>query len=76
LRLANTDKRYIQVSCIGSQKRLTTYCFDDDLVWCGCFKGDLKEFEAAVNETHENNEQYLKEYKGFINYINFLKNEQ
>ncbi len=36
LRYANLDKKYLQVSCIGSRKGMTTYCFDDDIVWCGC----------------------------------------
>lgn len=73
LREANTDKRYIQISCIGSQKRQTTYCFDDDIVWCGCFKGSLNEFEERVKEIHKDNEQYLKEYIGFIQYIKILQ---
>jgi hypothetical protein len=70
---ANIDKRYIQVACIGSSKRMTTYCFDDDVIWCGCFKGSLSEFELKVNESHANNNQYLKEYLGFINYVKSLK---
>jgi len=70
---ANLDKKYISVSCIGSSKRMTTYCFEDDIIWCGCFKGTLVQFETQVNETHENNEQYLKEYLGFINYLKSLK---
>ena len=73
LSYANLDKRYIQVSCIGSNKRMTTYCFEDDIIWCGCFKGTLKEFEEKVNETHANNAQYLKEYLGFISYVKSLK---
>lgn len=52
---------------------MTTYCFNDDIIWCGCFKGTLQEFENKVNETHKNNEQFLKEYLGAINYIKFLK---
>jgi hypothetical protein len=72
LSYANLDKRYIQVSCIGSAKRITTYCFDDNVIWCGCFKGSLQEFETKVNETHKNNERYLKEYLGAINYIKSL----
>jgi len=70
---ANLDKRYIQVSCIGSVKRMTTYSFEDDIIYCGCFKGSLDEFENQVNETHKDNEQYLKEYIGFINYLKSLK---
>ena len=70
---ANLDKRYISISCIGSAKRMTTYCFDDDIIWCGCFTGTLEAFEAKCKETHKNNEQYLKEYLGFINYLKSLK---
>ena len=70
---AETDKRYIQISCIGSAKRMTTYCFEDDRIWCGCFTGTLAEFEKSVNETHKDNAQWLKEYTGAINYIKSLK---
>ena len=73
LRFADLDKRYIQVTCIGSRKGMTTYCFDDDIVWCGCFKGTLKEFETKVKETHKDNKQYLAEYLGFIKYLEELK---
>lgn len=73
LRFANLDKRYIQISCIGSRKGLTTYCFDDDEILCGCFKGNLSEFEKQVNITHQNHQQYLNEYMGFINYIRGLQ---
>ena len=69
---ADTDKRYIVISCIGSRKDSTTYCFEDDVVWCGCFRGNLAEFEQAVEKTHVNNPQYLKEYTGAIHYIRSL----
>jgi len=52
---------------------MTTYCFEDDIIWCGCFKGNLEEFEAKCKITHASNEQYLKEYLGFINYLKSLK---
>lgn len=65
------SKRYIQVTSIGSAKRMTTYCFEDDTVWCGCFTGTLKQFEKQVKETHKE-PQYLKEYLGFITYIKSL----
>lgn len=29
---------------------------------CGCFRGDLKEFEAAVLKTHANDEEYKIQY--------------
>jgi len=73
LRYADLDKRYIQVACIGSRKGMTTYCFDDDIIWCGCWTGSLGEFTKRVKNTHKNNVQYLKEYLGFIKYIKSLK---
>ena len=75
LRLANLRKRYIQIACIGSRKDMTTYCFEDDIVWCGCWTGKLKDFEARVKETHRDNKQYLAEYLGFIKYVKGLKKE-
>lgn len=73
LSYAYLDKRYIQISCIGSSKGMTTYCFDDDFIWCGCFKGTLEGFEKECKSTHKNNPQYLKEYLGAIKYIKSLK---
>ncbi|MDR2911470.1 MAG: hypothetical protein LBV47_08955 [Bacteroidales bacterium] len=73
LRGANTDKRYISILCVGSRKGMTTYCFDTDTIWCGCFNGTLEEFKESVQCTHSNNPKYLKEYLGFISYIESLK---
>ena len=73
LRSADLDKRYIQIGRIGSEKRLTTYCFEDNIIWCGCFTGTLEEFEERVKETHANNKQYMQEYLGFIEYLKSLK---
>jgi hypothetical protein len=73
LSFAVTDKRYIVLSCIGSRKDSTTYCFDDDKIWCGCFTGTLDDFEQAVLETHADNSVWLKEYTGAIAYIRSLK---
>ena len=73
LRGAITDKKYIQVACIGSRRGITTYCFDDDIVYCGCFEGSLAEFESKVEDTHKYNPCCLKEYREFINYIKRLK---
>ena len=69
------SKRYIQISCIGSRKGMTTYCFDDDKIWCGCYTGTLAEFEKRVKEKHKDNKQYAKEYLGFIEYLKSLKEE-
>ena len=72
LSYAKTDKRYIQIGCIGSSKRVTTYCFEDDQITCGCFTGTLKEFEAECKKTHKYNKQYRNEYQGAIKYIKSL----
>ena len=69
---ADLDKRYIQLTRIGTRRGTTTYCFTDDIVWCGCFTGTLEEFEQTVNKTHGNNPQFLKEYTGAIQYIRSL----
>jgi hypothetical protein len=52
---------------------MTTYCFDEDVIFCGCFKGNLAEFENQVKITHKDNKQFLAEYLGFIEYIKNLK---
>ena len=70
---AKTDKRYIQIACIGSRKDITTYCLEDDKITCGCFGGTLAEFQTKVKATHKDNKQYLAEYKGFIEYLKPLK---
>ncbi len=56
---------------IGSRKDRTTFYYGKTekgmslQVVCGCFRGDLEEFEKAVLKTHADNdiyrEQYLKE---------------
>jgi len=73
LRGTKTDKRYVSITCIGSEKRITIYCFDDDIVWCGCYIGSLKEFKDKVETTHKDNPQYLKEYLNAIKYIESLR---
>lgn len=70
---AKTDKRYITISCIGSRKDTTTYCFEDDYILCGCFKGTLEQFEDKVKTTHAPDTVYYKEYIGAIAYIKSLK---
>jgi hypothetical protein len=70
---AKLPKKIVSISQIGSRKEMTSYCFDDDIIWCGCFTGTLQSFEDAVNKTHKDNPQYLKEYIGFINYLKSLK---
>jgi hypothetical protein len=70
---ANLDKKYIHISCIGSTKRQTTYCFEDNKIWCGCFIGTLQEFKVQVNKKHKNNPLYLCEYLSFIQLLENIK---
>ncbi len=73
LRWADLSSKIVSMLRIGSRKDMTTYNFDTDEIFCGCFKGTLKEFEAKVKETHKDNPQYLKEYLGAIKYFESLK---
>lgn len=56
LRSADLDKKYVQVSCIGSRKGITTYNTTDDNVLCGCWNnykgGTLKEFKERVENVY------------------------
>ena len=39
---------------------------------CGCFRGDLEEFEKAVLKTHANNEEYKIQYLKEIEKVKVL----
>jgi penicillin-binding protein-related factor A (putative recombinase) len=39
---------------------------------CGCFKGNLIDFENEVNKTHKNNPRWLAEYTKQIEIMKFL----
>ena len=63
--------RVLKIDRIGS-RRGCTYFFktlSEIYVRCGCFFGTIAEFEKRVNETHQNNEQYRKEYLEAIKYV-------
>ncbi len=55
---------------MGSRNAQTTvYWVKSDIqVVCGCFRGNLEEFENKVNETHGNNE-YGQEYNNYIDIV-------
>ena len=63
--------RVIKIDCIGSRKGCTYFfkTLSEIYVRCGCFFGTIAEFEAQVNKTHENNEQYKNEYLEAIKYV-------
>lgn len=62
--------RMLQISRIGSRGGCTYFWKHDKGIYvrCGCFSGDMEAFAAKVEETHKDNKQYLKEYRGAIAY--------
>ena len=61
-----SSKDYCAFQSFGSRNGITTFYRDKDggiFVECGCFQGNLKEFEAKVRKTHGHNKfgrEYLK----------------
>lgn len=73
LRFAELDKTYLVISMIGSVKRQTTYCVEDDKVCCGCFTGTMQEFYNKVLKTYPDTDNlHHKEYVGWIKYAKSL----
>ena len=62
--------RFVKIDRIGSRNGCTYFfkTLSNIYVRCGCFFGTIDEFEQKVKETHEHNEQYLKEYLEAIKY--------
>lgn len=58
----------------GSRKAVTTFCLKENLVFCGCFSGDLESFSAKVEKTHADNAKYLAQYRSMIAYFTALRN--
>jgi hypothetical protein len=49
---------------------MTTIYFTNKIhVVCGCYTGNLIEFELRVKEVHKDNTQYLNEYLEFIEMV-------
>ena len=58
-------RHILVIGPIGSRNDYTTFFYGKDekiYVRCGCFKGDIKEFTAKVEETHGDN-HHGKMYK-------------
>ena len=73
LRGADLPHKIVSVSCIGSSKRMTTFDTKNNIVWCGCFKGTIEEFEKRVEETHKSNAEHLKDYRAAIAFFKATK---
>ena len=62
---------YLCFKGLGSENRNTTFfkCKDGHIhVSCGCFSGNIEEFENKVKETHGDN-KYAKEYLACIQVV-------
>ena len=65
------DADYLYLKGLGSENRNTTFfkCKDGHIhVSCGCFSGNLSEFENKVKETHGDS-KYAKEYLACIEVV-------
>ena len=65
------DADYLCFKGLGSENRNTTFfkCKDGHIhVSCGCFSGNIEEFENKVKETHGDN-KYAKEYLACIQVV-------
>lgn len=63
---------YIVISPIGSRNDYTTFCHTKDgsiIVVCGCFQGNINEFEAIVKKVHGDN----KHGRAYMAAIQFVK---
>ena len=64
---ASLNKTYYQITHIGSRNATTTYCIEDDNVFCGCWNhyrgGTLEEFRKRIKSVYgENGETPNKKY--------------
>ena len=69
--LINSNNDYLCEQGLGSRNRSASFfkCKDGHIhVLCGCFSGNLDEFENKVKEEHGNS-KYAKEYLGFIEVV-------
>ena len=76
---ASLNKTYYQITHIGSRNATTTYCIEDDNVFCGCWNhyrgGTLEEFRKRVESVYgENGKTPNKKYYGqYIAAIEFFE---
>ena len=69
--LINSNNDYLCEQGLGSRNRSASFfkCKDGHIhVLCGCFSGNLDEFENKVKKEHGNS-KYSKEYLGFIEVV-------
>ncbi len=47
--------------------------FEDDIIDCGCWRGNLADFEKKVKATYKDNKRYLTEYLSAIKFFKEMK---
>ena len=73
-----SDPQKYTTGKIGSRNDQTTFYYGETesgmevQVVCGCFRGNLEEFEKAVLETHKDNDLYRKQYLKEIEKVKIL----
>lgn len=69
--MSEVADRVLKIDCIGSRKGCTYFfkTLSGIYVRCGCFFGTIEQFAKKVEDTHKDNAQYLKEYRGAIEYV-------
>ncbi len=63
----------ISIAGIGSARRMTTFWVEEDIIWCGCFKGTLAEFVKKVNSTYKKEELHGQSYRSAIIFFKSIK---
>ena len=64
-------QRYVTPKVGSRDDNTTIYWVGNDVqVVCGCFRGNVDEWEAKIKETHKYNEKHLKEYLEQVEHIN------
>lgn len=61
--------KWLQLSEIGSCKRMTTYLYSEDRIHCGCFTGTLQEFIRQIKNTYSRDQKHYKEYSRAVQYL-------
>ena len=64
---------WVEVGPIGSRNDRTRYTPSTGEVACGCFRGSLDEFEAAVLKTHADGTEYRRQYIAAISMFRALE---
>jgi hypothetical protein len=62
----------LSVSQIGLEYRIINYNISDDRIYCGCWKGSIKEFEDRVEKVYGKVDRDYTEYNAAILYFRMI----